>query len=195
MWITCTLWRGFTRLLNPCRSTSIRPRLIRPRPPRALKSQAQARRRNRNIAKDNGSKTMPLTEVKTQPLDSVRIPKLIREVAEPISDIERGEIDSLIERAGAARVVLIGEASHGTSEFYRMRARITRELIERKGFNIVAIEGDWPDAARINNYIQRNPSPTQDGHAFTRFPTWMWRNREVAEFIGWLRGHNDRVGD
>jgi protein-L-isoaspartate(D-aspartate) O-methyltransferase len=97
---------------------------------------------------------------------------LLREVVEPVQDIESADLGSLAERIGDARVVLLGEATHGTSEFYRMRARITRELIEHHGFGMVAIEGDG------------EPPP------FTRFPTWMWRNREVSDFTGWLRAWN-----
>ncbi|MCB1035878.1 MAG: erythromycin esterase family protein, partial [Acidobacteria bacterium] len=95
-----------------------------------------------------------------------------------------------MERIGGARVVLLGEATHGTSEFYRMRERITRELIEHKGFNIVAAEADWPDAARIDHYVRDRQVPASEWQAFARFPTWMWRNREVQGFVEWLRGRN-----
>jgi protein-L-isoaspartate(D-aspartate) O-methyltransferase len=87
-------------------------------------------------------------------------------------------------------VVLIGEATHGTSEFYRMRARITRELIERKGFAFVAIEGDWPDAARVDHYVRHAEAAPSEWTAFARFPVWMWRNRETRAFVDWLRLHN-----
>lgn len=118
---------------------------------------------------------------------------LIREAAEPFDDIDSAELGPLLDRIGSCRVVLLGEATHGTSEFYRMRARITRELIEKKGFNIVAVEADWPDAAHIDRYVRHLPPP-RDGRqtTFSRFPTWMWRNREVADFVEWLREHNDR---
>ncbi len=96
-------------------------------------------------------------------------------------------------RTGAS--VLIGEASHGTSEFYRMRARITRELVARRGFTIVAAEADWPDAARIDRYVRHGPSVQTGAAAFTRFPTWMWRNAEVHDFVEWLRGWNAEVPD
>ncbi len=91
--------------------------------------------------------------------------------------------------------MLLGEASHGTSEFYRLRARITRRLIEDHGFTIVAVEADWPDAARIDRWvrgIRHDPHPED---AFGRFPVWMWRNREVLEFIDWLREHNLAAGE
>ena len=93
-------------------------------------------------------------------------------------------------RIGDAKVVLLGEASHGTSEFYRMRDRITRELIATKGFRFVAIEGDWPDAARVDHYVRHLEYPPSEWTAFARFPTWMWRNEEVRTFVEWLRAHN-----
>ena len=96
----------------------------------------------------------------------------------------------LLARIDDARVVLIGEASHGTSEFYRMRAQISRALIEKKQFNFVAIEGDWPDAARIDHYVRHREYRPSEWVAFARFPTWMWRNNEVREFVDWLRNHN-----
>jgi len=117
--------------------------------------------------------------------------ELLAEVAEPISS--DSTLDNLLDRIGDSRVVLIGEASHGTSEFYRFRARITRELIERKGFNIVATESDWPDAARVDHYVRDLTTPPSDWRAFSRFPTWMWRNTDVQEFVEWLRRHNGTV--
>jgi len=100
------------------------------------------------------------------------------------------DMEPLLRRIGDARIVLLGEATHGTSEFYRMRERISRELIERKGFSFIAIEGDWPDAARVDHYIRHAEYPPSEWIAFARFPTWMWRNQEVREFVDWLRGHN-----
>jgi len=125
--------------------------------------------------------------------------QLLREVGEPLPQIDSADLGSLVERIGGASMVLIGEATHGTSEFYRMRARITRELVEHHGFRIVAIEGDWPDAARIHRWVRHEPS--EDGWMpFDRFPTWMWRNRETEGFVDWMRTFNggrdpgDRVG-
>ena len=123
------------------------------------------------------------------------VAKLIREAATSITDIEQSDIGSLLERIGDARVVLLGEATHGTSEFYRMRARITRELILRHGFNFVAVEADWPDAARINQYVRHAPVRQEQWKAFARFPTWMWRNHEVLELVEWLRAWNAEVRD
>ena len=116
--------------------------------------------------------------------------KLVREVAEPLGDLEHDAIDALLDRIGDARVVLLGEATHGTSEFYRMRARITRELILHRGFTVVAVEADWPDAARVDQYVRHVAALPPPGKAFTRFPTWMWRNREVDQFAQWLREYN-----
>jgi erythromycin esterase-like protein len=108
------------------------------------------------------------------------------------------DYDPLLDRIGDARVVLLGEASHGTHEFYRERCRITRLLVERKGFDAVAVEADWPDAYRVNRYV-RGMSDDRDADAalggFQRFPTWMWRNRDVVELVDWLRAHNDALGD
>ncbi len=107
------------------------------------------------------------------------------------------DYDELLEQIGDASVVLLGEASHGTHEFYRERARISRRLIEERGFCGVAVEADWPDAHRVNRYVR---GAAEDGDAeealrgFRRFPTWMWRNAEVLDFVGWLRARNDRVG-
>lgn len=125
--------------------------------------------------------------------ESVDISELIAEAAEPIDNIDQANLDNILERIGDARVVLIGEASHGTSEFYRFRARITQELITRKGFNFVAAEADWPDAARINQYVRHAQEAPADWTAFERFPTWMWRNREVQGFVDWLHQHNQPV--
>jgi protein-L-isoaspartate(D-aspartate) O-methyltransferase len=118
------------------------------------------------------------------------IARLIRESAVPITDIEQADIGSLVDRIGDSRVVLLGEATHGTSEFYRMRARITKELILRHGFNFIAVEADWPDAARINQYVRQAPARQDQWKAFARFPTWMWRNHEVLELVEWIRAWN-----
>jgi protein-L-isoaspartate(D-aspartate) O-methyltransferase len=120
---------------------------------------------------------------------------LVAEVAEPFGSIASADVGPLLERIGDCPVVLLGEASHGTSEFYRMRAHITRELIRRKGFTVVAVEADWPDAARIDTWVRHRPPLPPAFRAFSRFPTWMWRNREVAAFVEWLRDHNGAVED
>lgn len=104
--------------------------------------------------------------------------------------------DSLFEMIGDAPIVLLGEATHGTHEFYRARADITKRLIEERGFTAVCIEGDWPDAYRVNRFIRGTNDDTSAQSAlagFARFPTWMWRNTDVVEFVTWLRAHNGRV--
>jgi erythromycin esterase len=107
------------------------------------------------------------------------------------------DLDPLLERIGDARYVLLGEASHGTSEFYIWRAEITKRLISEKGFSLIAVEGDWPDCYRVNRYAK---SMTNSGssayevlHAFNRWPTWMWANREIVDLIEWLKSHNKEV--
>jgi len=119
------------------------------------------------------------------------VDKLVRETAMPLDSIADADVDALIERVGDARVVLLGEATHGTSEFYRMRARISERLIARAGFSFVAVEADWPDAARVDDYVLGAPRRSSiEFTPFSRFPAWMWRNEEVHEFIDRLRAHN-----
>jgi len=104
------------------------------------------------------------------------------------------DIDAMIDAIGPARVVLIGEASHGTHEFYAMRAAITRRLIETRGFRAVAIEGDWPDARRVDRYVRHigdDQDPETALSGFRRFPQWMWRNTVMRDFVRWLRKWND----
>jgi erythromycin esterase-like protein len=106
------------------------------------------------------------------------------------------DYDPLMDLIGDARFVLLGEASHGTHEFYHGRAQITKRLIEEKGFAAVAVEADWPDAYRVNRYVRRASGDVSAADAladFRRFPTWMWRNTDVVEFVEWLRVHNDAV--
>jgi protein-L-isoaspartate(D-aspartate) O-methyltransferase len=119
---------------------------------------------------------------------------VILEHADIISSIAETDLKPLMERIGDARVVLLGESSHGTAEFYDMRARISRELIEHKGFNIVAIEADWPDASHITGYVNGRTAEAPADQPFRRFPTWMWANVQFARFVEWLRGHNLETG-
>jgi protein-L-isoaspartate(D-aspartate) O-methyltransferase len=118
------------------------------------------------------------------------VARLIHEVAEPFDDLDGAELGPLLDRIGDAKLVLIGEATHGTSEFYRMRARITRELVATRGFTIVAAESDWPDAMRVHRYVRGQANRDRPWHAFARFPSWMWRNDETLEFVEWLREWN-----
>ena len=112
------------------------------------------------------------------------------DAAESFPSIEAADLNPLMARIGSARVVLLGEATHGTSEFYRMRERITRDLIVNKDFRFVAIEADWPDAARVDHYVRHFQYPPSEWTAFARFPAWMWRNTEMRDFVSWLRKHN-----
>jgi erythromycin esterase-like protein len=119
----------------------------------------------------------------------------IRDVAHPLMGAPH-DYDPLLDLIGDARFVLIGEASHGTHEFYRQRALITRRLIAERGFTAVAVEADWPDADRINRYVRGlgdGATAIDSLSGFQRFPTWMWRNADVLDFVGWLRTHNDAL--
>ena len=118
---------------------------------------------------------------------------LIAEAAEPFGDLD--ELAELAERFAHKRVVLLGEATHGTAEFYDARAAITALLVEKHGFNIVAVEADWPDAAVYDAYVRGLPRPNVPRAAFTRFPTWMWRNGEVAAFLNRLKAINEEIAD
>src|SRR3954452_19946771 len=106
------------------------------------------------------------------------------------------DFDPLVDAVGDSRFVLIGEASHGTHDFYLARAQITQQLIEEKGFTAVVVEADWPDAYRVNRFV-RGATDDPDADAalsgFKRFPTWMWRNRDVVAFVNWLRDRNAAV--
>lgn len=127
------------------------------------------------------------------PLDPKRdaaIVDLIAGTAELFDDVDGPAFGALFDRFGDCRVVLLGEASHGTAEFYRARAAITRRLLERHGFNIVAVEADWPDAAVIDRRVRGKPSAESSEAAFQRFPTWMWRNTEFQSFTRWLADWN-----
>lgn len=118
------------------------------------------------------------------------VASLVRVAAVPIPDFDDPSFGHMFDRFADARVVLLGEASHGTSEFYRARDAITRRLIEQHGFSVVAVEADWPDAASIDRYVRHKAPPTVAEQAFRRFPTWMWRNTDVDVFVRWLRKHN-----
>jgi erythromycin esterase-like protein len=128
----------------------------------------------------------------TQESDLIR---KIRSVAHPIGTTA-ADYDPLLALIGEARYVLLGEASHGTHDFYQARAQITKRLIEEKGFTAVAVEADWPDAYRVNRYVRSttyDPDANDALSGFKRFPTWMWRNSVVLDFVEWLRAHNDRL--
>jgi erythromycin esterase-like protein len=116
----------------------------------------------------------------------------VRSLATPLRS--PADLDPLLERIGDARIVAIGEASHGTHEYYAWRAGLTRRLIEERGFSFVAVEGDWPDCYRVNRSVKLREGADEDPRdaldAFARWPTWMWANDDVVEFCRWLRGFN-----
>ncbi|QTP55830.1 erythromycin esterase family protein [Billgrantia sulfidoxydans] len=115
----------------------------------------------------------------------------VRDHAVPLAG-RSSDYDRLLDEVGERSLVLLGEASHGTAEFYRMRAEITRRLIREKGFEAVIVEADWPDALRLNRYVRGEGDDTLKSafDDFQRFPQWMWRNTDVRDFIGWLAEHN-----
>ena len=119
----------------------------------------------------------------------------IRRAAHELSGTT-ADFDPVLDLIGDARFVLIGEASHGTHEFYRVRAQISKQLISERKFDAVAVEADWPDAYRINRFVRgasRDIDAVDALSDFERFPTWMWRNADVLDFVGWLRQHNDEI--
>src|SRR6478672_5779167 len=119
----------------------------------------------------------------------------IRAAAIPLDGGER-DYDALLDLVGDARFVLLGEATHGTHEFYEQRARITQRLIAEKGFTAVAVEADWPDSYRVNRYVRgesEDAAAEQALSGFKRFPTWMWRNTDVVHFVEWLRDYNESM--
>ncbi|MFP5370518.1 MAG: erythromycin esterase family protein, partial [Actinomycetes bacterium] len=115
-----------------------------------------------------------------------------RALARPLR--EPADLDLLLDRVGDARIVAIGEASHGTHEYYAWRAVLTRRLVEERGFRFVAVEGDWPDCYRVNRSVRLRPGSDDDPldavDAFARWPSWMWANDDVVEFCRWLRQFN-----
>jgi erythromycin esterase-like protein len=114
----------------------------------------------------------------------------LRRKSEPLPELSSEDFAVPFDRFGSAKVVLLGEATHGTSEFYRTRAAITRHLIENHGFSFVALEGDWPDVAQLDRYVRHlAPRPKRE-QVFARFPQWKWRNQEFAAFMDWLRAYN-----
>ncbi len=121
------------------------------------------------------------------------LPEMIADAAEDLPAFENSAFGELFERFADRRVVLLGEASHGTSEFYQARAAITRHLIEHHGFTIVAVEADWPDATTVDRYVRHRSTRAKAEPPFQRFPTWMWRNTDVQALIGWMRAHNEGV--
>lgn len=123
------------------------------------------------------------------------LPEMIAEAAEPLPAFDDPTFGALFDRFADRRVILLGEVSHGTAEFYRARAAITRHLIEHHGFTIVAVEADWPDAEAVDRYVRHRPRRISAEPPFQRFPTWMWRNTEIAALTEWMRRHNEAIAD
>src|SRR6266567_1073850 len=123
------------------------------------------------------------------------VTEAINQASEPLAGSVR-DYDPLLRRIGNARFCLLGEATHGTHEFYRERAEITKRLIKEKGFTAIAVEADWPDAFRVNRYVRGlgdDRSADEALSGFKRFPTWMWRNTVVLDFVEWLRDYNSSL--
>lgn len=126
--------------------------------------------------------------------------ELFNLAVQPLPAIEDESFGSHFDSFGDKQVVLLGDGSHGTSEFYSARAEITKRLIERHGYTIVAVEADWPDAEAIDRYVRLRPGPkahiggtTKGYEPFKRFPTWMWRNREMQDLVEWMRNRNQKL--
>ena len=149
--------------------------------------------------KRNSMPSLPATPRGCLSRRSARSPSIIASAsswptaAEPFGDLH--ELCDLVERFSDRSVVMLGEATHGTAEFYQARARITEMLVDRHGFNIVAVEADWPDASVYDAYVRGLPRPVVPQSVFTRFPTWMWRNGQVADFLDRLKEINATIAD
>ncbi|RMF20734.1 MAG: erythromycin esterase family protein, partial [Cyanobacteria bacterium J083] len=135
-------------------------------------------------------KAQYLPKISEIALPETEIIQKISQTAIAFDSIANFAEESFLERVGEAKVVLFGEASHGTSEFYLMRQQLTKALIEKKGFNIVSTEADWPDMELVNNYVQGSPEEKPGTIPFKRFPHWMWRNLEFMDFMEWLKKYN-----
>jgi len=156
------------------------------------------------VAKEHASSSKPFASAlsnraqgstyTSQEVESILVP------SSSLRQLQKDKFNSLLRHIGPdCRVVMIGEASHGTEEFYRVRAAITKELIEKYNFSFVALEADWPDTYRLNRWVQLGKSSDRTVDEaledFVRFPTWMWRNHAVAEFATWLRSHNEKISE
>jgi erythromycin esterase-like protein/predicted phosphoribosyltransferase len=148
----------------------------------------------------DGEVRAALARAKTRPRRADRptiadLAGAIRRAAVPLREAP-GDYDRLLDRLQGVRFVLLGEASHGTHEFYRERALITQRLVREHGFTAVAVEADWPDAYRVNRFVRNQSQDVTAAEAlggFVRFPSWMWRNADVLDFVGWLRAHNEQL--
>ena len=120
--------------------------------------------------------------------------KAIHKYAKPFETVD--DLDPLIAAIGDSKIVLLGESSHGTSEYYSLRAELSKRLIKEKGFSFIAVEGDWPSCQSINQYIKGFNHSTQDVRTvledFNRWPTWMWANQEIIDLVEWLKNYNQQ---
>lgn len=147
------------------------------------------------VAEDHGASGLEAAMSATRTRSAEAARRRASESALPLRTA--ADFDPLLERIGDARLVLIGEASHGTAEYYRWRAELSKRLIAERGFSFVAVEGDWPDCHRVNGWVRGHNgglSAEEVLRSFDRWPTWMWANEEVADFVTWLREHNRRTG-
>src|SRR5439155_16566345 len=140
---------------------------------------------------------MKVTYVKEQTGEKVELNQLL--IENSIALNSPNAIDRLIEEIGNAKYVLLGEASHGTSEYYTWRTKISKRLIRERGFSFIAVEGDWPDCARLNRYVKGAADGGESArdvlYAFQRWPTWMWANEEIVALVEWLRDHNEKQAE
>lgn len=138
------------------------------------------------IIKGNMNSKKGLEQMKTS------LEQAVQMNAQPFRSVE--ELTPLLDAIGNAKFVLLGEATHGTAEFYTWRAALTKRLIAEKGFSLIAVEGDWPACQQVNRYIKgftgKEKKPSEVLQAFTRWPTWMWANEEIADLVSWLKAHN-----
>lgn len=140
---------------------------------------------------------MIMRQMRVEPSGTAALNAQVRDLSQPLHT--RRDLNPLLERIGDAHFVLLGEASHGTADYYRWRTEISRRLIIEKDFRLMAVEGDWPDCYRVNRYVQGFSEAGDNArevlHAFERWPTWMWANHEVIELAEWLRSHNETRPD
>src|SRR3970282_2693868 len=136
---------------------------------------------------------MKTTNKLKNPINSNEIVELLKRTSTPLENLE--DLDPLINYIGDAKYVLLGEASHGTHEYYTWIAKITQRLIQEKGFSFIGVEGDWPDCYRLNRFAKGYLNSGTDVYKvlneFKRWPTWMWANWEIAAFIDWLKVYNE----
>ena len=136
-----------------------------------------------------------LRYARQEPPDAAEAAAQVRSMARPLRRPD--DLDPLLDHIGDARYVLLGEASHGTADYYTWRTEISRRLITEKGFSFIAVEGDWPDCYRVNRYVkglsEAGESAREVLHTFERWPTWMWANEEIVALTEWLRGHNESL--